>query len=79
MNQDLIDHPHAVSSWRTIRIIGGNMHHVLVVETDLETNGASPNYDQAAFDDLSAAVVQMITDSNHFDSAEIAPIRRPSP
>lgn len=46
MEQALVEHPHAKSSWITIRILRDrDMQTVLVVETDLVLNADNPNYD----------------------------------
>jgi hypothetical protein len=75
VEQDLIDHPHAVSSWQTIRVArGGAITTVVVVETDLVLNATSKDYDKAAVDSLLEAVGKFLESNNHVDVVNIEPL-----
>jgi hypothetical protein len=75
MNQKLVDHPHAKSSWITMRIHRHEeTHTVLVVATDLVLNPDDPRYNGEAVSDLAEAVTAYISAHILIDSADVIPI-----
>ena len=72
--QDSIGHPNVVRSKRSVRLDGGNIKVVLVVETDLVLHPKHPEFDASTLDDLVDKVTAYIADRNEIDSAEINPV-----
>jgi len=75
MAQEIITHPHAKSSWLTIRMRVDEMKTVLVVETDLSLNASSEDYNKAAVTSLLQSVSDFLATNKHIDSADIERIR----
>ncbi len=75
MEQNIIEHKHAMASWITIRVArNGEIKTRLVIETDLTLNAESPNYQKDAVNDLAAIAVAYVRDHAHIDEIEIEPI-----
>jgi hypothetical protein len=73
MQQNLIEHPHAISSWLAVRLTRDAMMTVLVVETDLVLNAQDPDFDSVAVNSLVAKVQEYLAAHDHIDSADIEP------
>ena len=77
-DQKLIKHPHAISSWTTIKLQRLNlqspmeMKTVLEVKTDLVLNADSPDYNKEAVDSLLKAVNVYLAGRAEVDAAEIS-------
>lgn len=68
-------HKHAKSAWITLRIDrGGQIAHVLIVETDLLTSSDNPAYDEEAISSLANEIVEFMKDHPHIDRADVVPI-----
>jgi hypothetical protein len=76
MEQDVIEHPHAESSWITMRISRREMSRVLVVETDLVLNPDDPQHDADAVADLKGAVSAYLEAYPATDYAEVSQRRK---
>lgn len=77
MDQDIIKHDHAISSWITLCIDrDGVITTVLMIETDLSLNAQDPNYRKDAVDGLVATAVAYIGDHPHIDTIEIEQLRQ---
>jgi hypothetical protein len=73
MQQDLIEDPHAISSWLKVRLTRDGMMTVLVVETNLVLNAQDPDFDTVAVNSLFAKVQEYLATHEHIDSADIEP------
>jgi hypothetical protein len=75
MNQKLVDHPHAKSSWISMRI---HRHEdtqtVLVIATDLVLYPDDPHYNGEAVNSLAEAVTAYISAHKLIDSADVIPL-----
>ena len=77
MDQDLIKHDNAISSWIMLGVArDGVTTTVLRIETDLSLNAEDPNYQKDAGDGLVAAAVAYVGDHPLIDTIEIEPIRQ---
>jgi hypothetical protein len=74
MEQRLVLHKHAISSWLTVRLTRDTMNTVLVVETDLVLNAQDNDFDDDAAGSLLAKVQEYLAANQHIDSADIEPI-----
>jgi hypothetical protein len=80
MDQDIIKHDNAVSSWITLCIArDGVITTVLMIETDLCLNADAPNYQKNAVDSLVATAVAYFGDHPHIDTIEIEQLRQGRP
>jgi hypothetical protein len=80
MDQDIIKHDNAVSSWITLCIArDGVITTVLMIETDLCLNADAPNYQKNAVDSLVATAVAYVGDHPHIDTIEIEQLRQGRP
>ncbi len=72
MDQNLITHAHALSSWRTVRLdLQQGITTILVVETDLALTPDDPEYDADAFNSLADTIREYLTKHNNVDSADV--------
>jgi len=79
MDQDIIKHDNAISSWITLCVdSNGVTTTILMVETDLSLNAEDPNYQKDAVDRLTAAAVAYVGDHPHIDTIEIEQLRQGS-
>ena len=77
MDQNIIKHDNALSSWITLRVgRKGVTSTVLRIETDLSLNAEGPDYQKDAVDSLTAAAVAYLREHRHIDSIEIDQIRQ---
>jgi len=74
-DQELIEHPNALSSWTTIRLNREGIRTVLEVETDLILNAEHPDYNEPAVTNLINTVQAYMADHRHIDSADITRAR----
>ena len=74
MEQRLVEHRHAISSWLTVHLTRDTMETVLVVETDLVLNAQDNDFDSDAVSSLLAKVQEYLAANQHIDSADIEPI-----
>ena len=74
MEQRLVEHKHAISSWLTVRLTRDSMKTVLVVQTDLVLNAQDHDFDRDAVSSLLAKVQGYLAANQHIDSADIEPI-----
>jgi hypothetical protein len=75
MKQRLLEHPHAVASWQTIRVgRDGTLNNTVVVETDLMLNAQHEDYDKDAVDSLLDAVRKFIETNKYVDVVEVEPL-----
>ena len=74
MEQRLIEHKHAISSWLTVRLTRDTMETVLVVETDLVLNAQDPDFDRDAVSGLLAKVQEYLGANRHIAGADVEPI-----
>jgi hypothetical protein len=73
----LIEHDHALSSRRTVRLdLRSEMKTILVVETDLALTPEDPGFDLQAFDSLVDAIREYLKTHDYVDSADIQHISR---
>jgi hypothetical protein len=73
MEQCLVEHKHAISSWLTVRLTREAMKTILVVKTDLVLNAHDPDFDGDAVGSLIAKVQEYLAANVHIDSADIEP------
>ena len=79
MDQDIIKHDNAISSWITLCIDrNGVTTTILMIETDLSLNAEDPNYQKDNVDSLVAAAVAYVGEHRHIDSIEIEQLRQGS-
>jgi len=79
MDQDIIKHDNAISSWITLRVgRKGVTTTILMIETDLSLNAEDPNYQKDNVDSLVAAAVAYVGEHRHIDSIEIKQLRQGS-
>ena len=79
MDQDIIKHDNAISSWITLCIDrNGVTTTILMIETDLSLNAEDPNYQKDNVDSLVAAAVAYVGEHQHIDSIEIEQLRQGS-
>jgi hypothetical protein len=79
MDQDIIKHDNAISSWITLCIDrNGVTTTILMIETDLSLNAEDPNYQKDNVDSLVAAAVAYVGEHRHIDSIEIKQLRQGS-
>ena len=76
MTQNILAHPHAKSSWFTVRMRVEEMKTVLVVETDLSLNAVSEDYNKDTVDSLLQSIAEFHGANKHIDSADIERIRQ---
>jgi hypothetical protein len=74
MDEDVIKHPGAVSSWLALRVTREGVRNVLVVETDLALDPQEEEYEAGALESLLAAVRAYLAANSGVESAEINPI-----
>ena len=74
MEQRLVEHRRAISSWLTVHLTRDTMKTVLVVETDLVLNAQDNDFDGDAVSSLLAKVQEYLAANLHIDSADIEPI-----
>ena len=80
MDQDIVKHDHAISSWITLCVArDGVITTVLMVETDLSLNADAPNYQENAVAGLVEAAVAYVRDHSHIDTIEIEQLRQGRP
>lgn len=70
-DQNLIRHPHILSSWTTIRLERNGQKFVLQVATDLALNAMDPIHGEPAVNDLLGTVRTYLEEHPIIDSAEI--------
>ena len=70
MEQRLVEHRHATSSWLTVQLTRDTMKTVLVVETDLVLNAQDNDFDGDAVRSLLAKVQEYLAANQHIDSAD---------
>ena len=79
MDQDIIKHDNAISSWITLCIDrNGVTTTILMIETDLSLNAEDPNYQKDNVDSLVAAAVAYVGEHPHIDNIEIEQLRQGS-
>jgi len=79
MDQDIIRHDNAISSWITLCVDrNGVTTTILMIETDLSLNAEDPNYQKDNVDSLVAAAVAYVGEHRHIDSIEIKQLRQGS-
>ncbi len=79
MDQDIIKHDNAISSWITLCIDrNGVTTTILMIETDLSLNAEDPNYQKDSVDSLVAAAVAYVGEHPHIDNIEIEQLRQGS-
>ncbi len=79
MDQDIIKHDNAISSWITLCVDrDGLTTTVLMIQTDLSLNAEDPNYQKDAVDSLIAAAVEFVGKDSHIDTIEIEQLRQGS-
>ncbi len=79
MDQDIIKHDNAMSSWITLCVDrNGVTTTILMIETDLSLNAEDPNYQKDNVDSLVAAAVAYVGEHRHIDSIEIKQLRQGS-
>ena len=79
MDQDIIKHDNAISSWITLRVgRKGVTTTILMIETDLSLNAEDPNYQKDNVDSLVAAAVAYVGEHPHIDNIEIEQLRHGS-
>ncbi len=79
MDQDIIKHDNAISSWITLCVDrNGVTTTILMIETDLSLNAEDPNHQKDAVDSLIAAAVAYVGEHRHIDSIEIEQLRQGS-
>ena len=77
MDQDIIKHDNAISSWIGLRVArNGKTTRFLMIATDLSLNADDPNYRKEAVDALVAAAVAYVGDHPRIDSIEIEQIQQ---
>lgn len=77
MDQELIKHGHAISSWIALRISrSGGVTSELTIETDLCLNEEDPNYEKDRVDSLIAAAVAYIAGRLQIGTIEIRPLQQ---
>ena len=74
MEQCLVEHKHAISSWLMVRLTRDTMETVLKIETDLVLNAHDPDFDGDAVRGLLARVQEYLGANRHIASANIEPI-----
>lgn len=72
MEQCLVEHKHAISSWLMVRLTRDTMETVLKIETDLVLNAHDP--DGESVRGLLARVQEYLGANRHIASADIEPI-----
>jgi hypothetical protein len=79
MDQDIIRHDNAISSWITLCVDrDGATTTILMIETDLSLNAEDPNYQKDNVDSLVAAAVAYVGEHPHIDNIEIEQFRQGS-
>jgi hypothetical protein len=79
MDQDIIKHDNAISSWIGLRVArNGKKARFLMIATDLTLNAEDPDYQKGAVDSLVAAAVAYVGGHPRIDSIEIEQIRQGS-
>jgi hypothetical protein len=79
MDQDILMHDNAISSWIGLRVArNGKTTRFLMIATDLNLDAEDPNYQKDAVDALIAAAVAYVRDHPRIDSIEIEQIRQGS-
>ena len=79
MDQDVIKHDNAVSSWIRLRVArDGTTTTILMIETDLSLNAEDPDYRKAAVKSLVKAAVAYVHDHPPVDTVEIEQLRQGS-
>ena len=77
MDQDLIKHDNAISSWITLRVARDAVTTtVLRIETNLSLDAQDLNYPKGSVDSLIAAAVAYVDDHPHINTIEIEPNRQ---
>jgi hypothetical protein len=72
-----VENPNVKGIWTTIEIDEDGVETVLIVETDLELNGAHPAFDVAKVDALiEAATKSFAASGGTIDRIHLVPIRR---
>jgi hypothetical protein len=80
VDQDIVKHDHAISSWITLCVArDGAITTVLMIETDLSLNADALDYQKNAVDSLVAAAVAYIGNHPHIDTIEIEQLRQGRP
>lgn len=74
MDQEIIKHDHALSSWITIRLDHESMDSVLVVKTDLVLNVDSSAHNAAAFNSLIETIREFWYANPSIDSVIVEPL-----
>ena len=65
LSQNLIDHPHAKTSWLAMRVDRNReLKTTLIVETDLVMNNEDPQYDQNALTGHMGVVLDYLNKNN---------------
>ena len=79
MDQDIIKHDNAISSWITLCVDRNRVTTtILMIETDLSLNAEDPNYQKDNVDSLVAAAVAYVGEHPHIDNIEIEQLRQGS-
>jgi hypothetical protein len=79
MEQDIVQHDNAMSSWIAVRVSrDGKLTKLLRVETDLSLDAEDPNYQADAVSGLSEAALTYLRQHPDVDSIEIEPTRQGS-
>jgi hypothetical protein len=79
MDEDIIKHDNAVSSWITLRVSPkGVITTILMVLTDLNLNAEAPDYQKDKVKNLIAVAVEYVRKHSHIDILEIEQLRQGS-
>lgn len=77
MDQDIVKHDNAISSWITLRVArDGVITTILRIETDLTLSVDDPNYQAFDVTSLLEAAVAYVGEQPHIDTIEIEQIRQ---
>ncbi len=77
MEQDIVQHDNAMSSWIAVRVSrDGKLTKLLRVETDLSLNVDDPNYRSDALSSLVEAAVTYLRQHPNVDSVELEQSRQ---
>ena len=77
MEENIVQHDNAMSSWIVVRIArDGKLTKLLRIETDLSLNVEDPNYQPAAVSSLAEAALTYLRQHPDVDSIELEQSRQ---